>query len=444
MAAIQPINIDVSAGPQSVSRVGFGIPLLVGFTGQRSVLIVGSGTSGLVAKSTPRNHTVSLVITIGGSISYAFASGVVTITATATTTVRDLVADFNANAPTLVTDELTIEALTTGSGLVQAITETPLIFSQFRQISEVSQLENFYDDTDVEIIMARNILGSVPSPRFFFLLDVFGTSDLAGDIATFDDGSWYCILTTDTGQANQLIISDYVGDKNRITVLTTSDAARLLTVRNQRTAYLVHDVPGDHPEASWAALRLPLLPGQATWAFAGPLIGQSPNTASTLTQLQTVRNNKGNSYVLNNNLNYVDEGLTTDPDRTTYIDQVRSRDWIELNLEADLLQLLVNVGNTVGKVPYTDAGIGQVINVVANRLEQAGINGIIAPIETSSQAENSSSSNFRFSIDVPTRSEIETSNPNDIVNRELNRIDFTFVEAGAIHSISGTGSVVLN
>lgn len=444
MAAIQPIDIDVTAGPQSVSRVGFGIPLIVGYTGQRAVLITGTGASGIIAKSVTRRDTLSLVINVtGGSYIYAFASDVVTITAPTGATVRDLIADFDANAPSNVTDEITLTALTTGSGLVGAITETPLTFTDFRQILELSQLDNFYDTTDPEYVIAQNMLASVPSPRFLYILDVQGSSDVAADLATNDNGQWYAIVATTTTENEQLVLSDYVGTRKRIAILTTSDAARLLNVRNQRTAWLPHDAPEDHPEASWAALRLPLVPGQATWAYAGPLVGQTTNNTSTLSELLTVRNNKGNSYVLNNGLSYVDEGLTTDPDRTTYIDQVRSRDWIELNLEADLLQLLVNVGNLTGKIPYTNAGIAQIVGVLENRLEQAGINGIIAPIETSAQAEQSSSANFRYSIEIPTREGIEEATPEDITNRQLNRLNFSFVESGAIHGISGIGSVVL-
>lgn len=445
MAAIQPINIDVTAGPQAVSRLGFGFPLIVGYTGQRSVLITGTGTSGIIAKSVARKDTLSLVINVtGGVYIYAFASDVVTITVPTSSTVRQLIADFNANAPTNVTDEITLSALTTGSGLVVAITETPLVFTTFRELQAVSQLDNFYDTTDTEYEMVQNIFSSVPSPRTVYLLDVQGSLDVATDISNNDTGQWYMIVATTTTEAEQQILSDYVATRKRKVILISSDSARPLTVRNQRTSWVIHDAPNDHPEASWAAIRLPLEPGQATWANAGPLFGQTPNTTATLSQLITVRNNKANSYVLNNNLRYMDEGLTTDPDRTTYIDQVRSRDWIELNLEADLLELLVNVGNLTGKIPYTNAGISQVIGVIENRLEQAGINGIIAPIETSAQAEQSSSSNFRYRIEVPTREGIESSAPQDIVNRQLNRVNFSFVESGAIHGISGIGSVVLS
>jgi hypothetical protein len=445
-AFIEDIIVEVLPGPATVSRVGFGIPLLVGTTGQRSVLIHGSGTSQLIAKSTPRQNVVSLEIIVAAAYSYAFAAGVVTIEIPAGALVRDLVADFNANAPALVTDELTIEAGTTGSGPVGALVETPLTFTEFRQIVDISQLKYYYDTSDVEYKMISNMKASKPSPITIYLLDVFADlADIPAAIELNDTGVWYAIVTNSLTESDQQDIVDYVSDKQRLAFLTSSDKTVLTRIKDRRAAWLIHDVPADHPEASWVAKGLPQTPGSITWKYLNPLAGQSVNETATLSDLLEIRNNKGQSYVRANGVPIVDEGQTTDPDAKTYIDSVRSQDWIDLNMTADINQLFVDAGASGSKLSYTDEGISQIGAAVANRLTLAGRAGIIAPVETAEQAELSTDGKYRFKVDVPTRAEIAAATPEQIAARNVPGITFQYVEAGAIHEVKTiTGRIVLS
>lgn len=444
MAFIEDIIVSIVKGSVTVNQVGFGVPALAGLTGQRSILITGSGSSQLVAKSTPRQNVVSLAIVIGTGFAYAFAAGTVTIDLpTAGAKVRDLVADFNANAPSIVTDELTIEIPfgQTGAGAVVPISATPLTFTDFREISNIEQLRNFYDTTDPEHIMFTNILASVPTPRTTFLIDTFGAASITAALAANNTGVWYAILTTSTDEVDQLEVSDFANNNKRLALLVSDDKDRPNTVQGKRTAYLIHDAPDDHPEASWAAKALAADPGSITWKFIPNLQGQTANATATLQDLLDVRANKAQSYILNSGVRYVDEGQTVNPIEKTFIDQIRSRDWIEVNLAADLLVLSVEVP----KIPYTNAGIAQVVQVITNRLVLAGLAGIIAPVENSNQAALSTDGKFRFNVQAPTRESVEAgSNPEDIDNRILNDVTFAYIEAGAIHEINITGRVILS
>ena len=448
MAAIKDIIVQVIPGAPTVARVGFGVPMLVGFTGSRAVLISGSGTSGIVAKSVTRQADIELEITNGAIFAYVFtpgAPGNVAIEVPVGTLVRELIADFNANAPTSVTDEISLEALTTGSGVLGLISPAELLtFTSFLEIQDISQIQFFYDTTDEEYEILSNMFGSKPSPIKIFLLDVFGSVDVPGDIETVNDGSWYAIITTSITESEQQEISDYVDDKIRLFLMTNLDEAVLDNIQSRRTAVIIHNAPGDHPEASWAAKNLPSDPGSITWKWTSALQGQAPNIVATLTALINVRNKKAQSYVTKNSVNYVDEGQTTDPNAQTFIDQVRSQDWIQLNLEADLLQLFINASAAGSKIPYTDSGISQVIEVISKRLALAGAAGIIAPVETQLQAELSYDGLFRYQIKIPTRAEIEANTPANITNRILDSVDFSYVEAGAIHGVKPiTGRVIL-
>ncbi len=446
MAFLEDIIVEVIPGAASVSRVGFGIPAIVGTTGQRSVLKTGTGTSQLIAKSTSRHNVVSLEIVAGAVFAYAFAGGTVTIDVPAGALVRELVADFIANAPSIVTDELTIEAGTTGSGAVGLITPTPLTFLDFFSFTDIEQLRFFYDSTDGEFIMASNMLASSPSPIQIYIIDVFADlADIGAKIALHDTGAWYALVTNSLIEAEQQAISDFVDDKQRLFFMTDSDSSILLTIQSRRTAILIHDAPDDHPEASWVAKNLPQTPGSLTWKNTNPLQGQLPNVTADLSALQFIRDNGGQSYVVANGISLVDEGRTNDPNGITFIDQVRSQDWVDLNMTADIAQLFADAGASGSKIPYTDRGIATIGTSVEKRLKLAGEAGIIAPVETAEQAEVSTDGAFRFRVVLPTRQSILDSDPGQITARNLPGITFQYIEAGAIHEVKTiTGRVVLS
>ena len=448
MAFIEDIVVQVIPGAPTVTREGFGIPLFLGTTGQRGVAFVGSGNGQVIVQSVNRHPDLEVTIQTG-AYNYVFTPGSpgnVTIDVPLSSNVRDLVADFNANAPVSVTDEIQLIQPGTGTGEVVLVTDEPLAFTTFRQVVDISQLDYFYDQTDGEYIMALNLFASVPRPLEFYLLDVFGSGNtIEQDLGNSDNGTWYAIVTNAVDEATQQSIANYVDVNNRIAIFTTTSAATtsIDNVKSRRVAFLSHDVIADHPEVSWASLNLPSDPGSITWKWKGPLARQTPNTTSSLTDLLAVRNAGGQSYVLQNGIALVDEGQVNPlpGSGNQYLDQIRSQDWIQSNLEADLLQLFVDNP----KIPYTDGGIAQIVGVITNRLSLAGAQGIIAPVEDEAQAAISRDGNFQFSVTAPTRAEIEANNPSNITNRILEDVTFQYVEAGAIHEVKPiTGRVVLS
>ena len=448
MSAIQDVNVSIAAGEVTLNRLGFGVPLLVGFTGQRAVAIMGTGNASFAAKSTIRNAGgVTLTILVTGAVYiYADSGSDVTITVPTTSSVNALLADFIANATAPVTDLLTlaIETGSTGKDDVVAQTVQNLLFTEFREILDVSQLVHFYDSADVEQTMFANMLSEAPRVKKVILLDVKNEPDISVCLIANDDNSWFAIVTTSVQEVDQQVISDFVEQRTRVAIFTTDDATRVDTINNKRTFYLVHDTNklDDHPEASWVARELSFVPGSNSWKFSKNLSGQTATTAS-LSVLLTTRGKRAQSYVSANGFDYVDGGLTSDQVTKTFIDQIISRDWVTVNLENDILEFLVNQATTVGKVPYTDAGIQQVIDVIAARLSLAGANNIIDTVSNQTQASDSYDGIFRYSITSKTRAQIETDSPADITNRELNTISFQYIEAGAIDEITVKGLVVL-
>jgi len=450
MAAIKDIIVSVSSATATAARQAFGIPLLVDFIGQRSILIKGSGASGIVYKSVVRNDTgltVSVITGVTAGYVYTLTTKALVIELPSTgSTVRDLIADFAANAPGPVKALFSLVRTDTGSGAVPLHAATPLAFTTFQDIRDISQLLYYYDTTDVPYKVIGNYLASRPTPGRLYLFDAFSIldADLATQLAVHDTGDWYTILHTTATEAKVHILSDYVNNAVRTLLTVSNDVTITGRVQGGRTLFVIHDAPDDHPEISLAAFKLPAQPGSTSWKFAGPLQGQTPNRTATLTDLLAVRAARGNSYVEKSGLQYMDGARMNDPAVVVYMDQVQSRDWISLNLQADLEELFVRASQRNDKIDYTtEGGIEQIKGVIERRLSLAGKYGIIARIENEDQSALSADGAYQFNVTAPSRLEVLANNPSDITNRVLNNVVFQYVEAGAIEGVTVTGRVVL-
>lgn len=443
MAAIKDIIINVINGVVNATGVAFGVPIWLGFTGSRAIVKWGSGTSGIVAKSVARNGAFNLIV-LHGAYDYDLTGITLTITVPSTDRVRDLIADFEANAPGPVQALVSLQATGTGSGLVSTLASTAAVFLNYQRIEDLSQLDYYYDSTDTDYKIIRNIMASQPSPNVVYLLNCFGktTANIGAAIQAVDLGDWFLVLTGDTTESMQLAIADYVNAVDRVALFTSDTDARLDAVKGDNIGYLIHDVPADHPEASWAAKCLPSVPGVG-WKFQSNLYGQLANETADLSQLLLVRSKKGNSYVKANGVSYVDGSQINSAADTVYIDQAISRKWIKINLQIDLLNLFLKAAAVGQKIPYTNAGINQILGTIATRLNNAGQLGIIAPVETQDQAKVSFDGVFRFRVTSLTRTQIEDTAAADITARILKGVKYSYIEAGAIEKVEVTGVILL-
>lgn len=445
MSAIKDVIINIIDGVINATGVNFGVPLLIGYTGSRSIVKWGSGSSGIIAKSVARNQTFQLNVSYAASYSYAIVGGVIEIETPNTARVRDLIADFIANAPPAVTNLISLEATGTGSGIVQTLSTTTSAYLEYQRVESLTQIQYYYDSTDTEWKIIANILGSSPSPNVCYLLNTHNVTpaNIANAILLRDNGDWFAVLTTSTDEADQQAIADYVNNTDRIALFVSSDANRLDNVKGDHIAYIIHDAQNDHPEASWAAKCLPSVP-TVGWKFQSRLQGQTPNLTASLSDLLTVRSKKGNSYVRANGVDYVDGSQINTTSGNLYLDNVIGRLWIKLNLQIDIQNLLLRAAAEGAKIPYTDQGINQIVSVVANRLTAAGQLGLIAPVETQPQAKVSSDGQYRFKVTALSRAQVEVMYPTDITNRVYKGIKFAYVESGAIERAEVTGVILLS
>lgn len=271
MAAINDWIVNVVNGVVASFAVNFGVPLCIGFSGSRGIVKWGSSASGAVAVGAVRQGAFFLdVIVTGSSYVYALNStNHVTITVPTTARVRDLITNFedNAGAPVKAIIQ-EIRASGTGSGLVTAQTVLPATVLDYEKILDVSQIKYYYDDgdePDPEYTIISNVLASKPSPGVIWILDTYGLtgSNLTDAIAAVNLGDWFVACTTAITSALQITLTDYFDTLDRVlflTVLDTDAGTRLGLCLSQNVAFLAHDEPDAHPEASWLAKNLPFLP----------------------------------------------------------------------------------------------------------------------------------------------------------------------------------------
>lgn len=113
-----------------------------------------------------------------------------------------------------------------------------------------------------------------------------------------------------------------------------------------------------------------------------------------------------------------------------WFDTVHGTDWLQNRIQTDVFNLLYQ---TTTKIPYTDAGVGLIVQKVEQGLRQGVRNGLIAPGNTTDGRYLSKG----YQITTVPVSEVSSA---DKGNRIYRGITFEAVGAGALHNVVITGS----
>lgn len=154
-----------------------------------------------------------------------------------------------------------------------------------------------------------------------------------------------------------------------------SVASTLTALNSTRCALIAVDdatVTTNRPDAAWYGVGLTRQAGAINWANKN-LTGVLP-TALSNTVINNWLNANVNAYVSIATTELTLAGTTLGLQQT-YIDQIQAMDWIEINLQTDILNLLISVD----KIPYTDPGVKTVEAIVEQRLRIGQQLGILDP-----------------------------------------------------------------
>lgn len=252
-----------------------------------------------------------------------------------------------------------------------------------------------------------------------------GVAEDLSEIEEIDNG-WYGVLITSTTagdilqaaawtEARRKIFAARTNAAAAITTATTDIASLLEALNYDRTFISYNADTNDFIDAASFGENFPFTPGSRTWKFktyAGVV-------ADNLTDTETA-NAKGknlNTYRTIAGRDIFSEGVMASGE---FIDVIHGIDLLQYDIETEIFTVLANSP----KVPYTDAGIATIENVLRGVLERK-------------KRENFISS---YTVTVPKVADI--SQPNRAA-RFLPDIKFNAVLAGAIHKTQINGVVTV-
>jgi hypothetical protein len=283
-----------------------------------------------------------------------------------------------------------------------------------------------FTQTHAEYLMAQAMFTQEPRPEKVIVAPLT-SNDYAISIQNAYNVSkdWYAVVIQSRAQADIQAAAQKVETLKRLFIASSSDAAvtaqsssnvlhNLNASQYDRTVYLWSNHQASYPDAAWAGRMLPTEPGKATWKFK-TLKGVNADTL-TDTQSNYIRNTKkGNTYEEIGGVSMTREGTVVSGE---FVDVIRDVDWLKARIQEDILEKLVNAD----KIPYTDAGIAIIENVLRSRLQDAVTSGVLSD----------------FEVTVPKVASITNANK---TARILPDVEFTGTLAGAIHKVIIKGRV---
>lgn len=174
-------------------------------------------------------------------------------------------------------------------------------------------------------------------------------------------------------QAHTMMMCYATLEAGVLTTGTTDIAAELKALDRDRSIICFDENLTDDErfDAAFVGMGLPYAPGTLNWAFK-TLSGVTA-TSSTATQIGNAQGKGANMYVQVGGVPITEYGTTCGA-TPTYIDQIQAIDWLKINIETAIYDLLIGTA----KIPYTDAGVSLIKSAIAQILNQAVNLGIIA------------------------------------------------------------------
>lgn len=194
--------------------------------------------------------------------------------------------------------------------------------------------------------------------------------DIQAIQAANDD--WYCLILTSRSDYEILQAAAFIealrkifiaaSDEASIKTSSTTDLGTQLKGKTyNRTALIWSGDEANGPEAAWAGRKLPTDPGSEQWRYAS-LSGITPDVLST-TEQANLNGKNVNHYTTVGGVGIVQKGKMVGGQ---WIDVTRFLDWFTARVQEGIYALLVSVE----KVPYTDGGVTSLEAIVRAKIEE--------------------------------------------------------------------------
>jgi hypothetical protein len=238
------------------------------------------------------------------------------------------------------------------------------------------------------------------------------------------DEDWYFLIATTTDETEQLALADYVEEQGfKMFAAKAADKASLVAFTNyDRTIPFYHPIADEHPDAALVGAVGSKPVGSVTWKFK-ELKGITPLSISK-TELNEIHSYHAICYVTKAGKPQTSEGTVGSGE---YIDVMHGKDWIKVELETRIQQLM----SSTDKLPFDNRGINALETVTLGVLKDGHINGIIAEDENKQPL---------YSTNFLSREQVD---PSERAQRKYTGGSFRFELAGAIHEAEIQGVILV-
>jgi hypothetical protein len=318
-----------------------------------------------------------------------------------------------------------------GFGIPLVLTSKGTTAIPYIECAKLSEVATLCGDNSTEYKIAKLMWAQENAPTAIAFYTSTSTAETA--VSEVVDKDWRQLIvvfgTGDTTTAAN--IAGYIeATDDKMYFVTVSTSEELAAVKgNSRTVAFYYDLMnGDDLVEPYAVAALV---GETAGRVAGSytyknlILKGLTALEKTTSEIETIHSGGGITLLCKAGDIVTSEGKNTDGE---YIDIVDSKDWIIQQIEYQAQKLL----NNSAKLPYSDAGIAALESVVTNVLQDAFNNGII-----STDSDNVTP---MYSVDFQKRSAMSTS---DRQNRIYTGGNFTFTLAGAIHTATIDGELVI-
>ncbi|EMY78925.1 PF11863 family protein [Leptospira weilii serovar Ranarum str. ICFT] len=453
ISKIEPIRINLFLRNTPVSQMGFGLPLILGIKAPTYFLQVSSGSSGLIWKSaTPgvsnihvkyvvsgNNSALSVVRTGTGTEAdpYVISVNVETDGAGAATSNAHqvkLAAEAAANvggASKIVDVE---EVANAGNGIVSSFPQTALSYERYMEISSADDLlELGFTSSDKEYLQATREFRQTPRPKtaaVFLLTSWASAPEEIASLRNSGKDAWFKTTATTHDKSTIHALGDYLASIEKMFFACTDDITALDGRNSIWEYYTLHKNPDSFPEAAWVGNTAPRRVGSYNYAYLS--LDGVENSGYTNSQTSSIFAENGNLIVDFGGRQVPYPGIST---AKVYADVVENRAWLKARLRENVTALFLNAD----VVPYTIQGIQMIESRMREVFAQAGVQGIVAPVETEADKARSDLGDYQYKINLPeTIDEIPT---NDRNNRVLPNITFSCRLRGAINEVDIDGEL---
>lgn len=262
--------------------------------------------------------------------------------------------------------------------------------------------------------------------------------NLADDLAAIKiaDGDWYGLSVLRGAIAEGEAVGAWVESNKKLCILSESNttainggsslASELQTDNYFRSKSIYRRDSSHFPAVAWLARNLTIDPGRSTFEYQ-PLAGEPAEQLSTTQQanLEGVNGSAvldyGGKFVTHNSKVAAGE----------WLDVIRDRDWFEVRMQQEIVNLTLRMSALGKKLPFTDGGAASLESVVRQVLNEGIKADFLSPDVPEGQDDP-------FIINVPRARDVSN------VNRQARRfgpITFSANIAGAIFLTTLNGIV---